>query len=133
LAGTFQVAIGIAGAKSTSGGLSVTLVDRCGYLTVVVEIEKDDNLVVRRPENVWYNTMHRVKESKTSMMQTTEQFWTKKKVTGSENIKAWRVARENDRRKSMNKGERRSMGRMGRNNHCTIFAQQKFPLNKSLL
>ena len=54
------------------------MVDRRGYLTVVVEIEKEDNLVVRRPENVreWYNTMHmRVKESKTRVMETTEQFW----------------------------------------------------------
>ena len=73
------------------------MVDRRGYLTVVVEIEKEDNLVVRRPENVreWYNTMHmRVKESKTRVMQTTEQFWTKKTVIGSENMEAWRVARD---------------------------------------
>ena len=65
------------------------MVARRGYLTVVVEIEKEDNLVVRRPENVreWYNTMHmRVKESKTRVMSTTEQFWTKKTVIGSENM-----------------------------------------------
>ena len=76
---------------------SVTLVDRHGYLTVVMEIEKEDNLIVRRPENVreWYNTMHmRVKESKTRVMQTTEQFWTKKTVISSENMKPWQVARE---------------------------------------
>ena len=30
----------------------VTLVDSHGYLTVVMEIEKEDNLIVRRPENV---------------------------------------------------------------------------------
>ena len=73
------------------------MVDRRGNLTVVVEIEKEDNLIVRRPENVreWYNTMHiRVKESKTRVMKTTEQFLAKKTVTGSENMEAWRVARE---------------------------------------
>ena len=43
----------------------------------------------------WYNTMHmRVKESKTRVMKTTEQFWTKKTVTGSDNMEAWRVASE---------------------------------------
>jgi hypothetical protein len=76
---------------------SMTLVDRRGYLTVVVEIEKEDNLIVRMPENVrdWYNTMHmRVNESKTRVMQTTEQFWTKKTVTGSENMEVWRVDTE---------------------------------------
>jgi hypothetical protein len=73
------------------------LVDRRGYLTVVVEIEKEDNLIVRRPENMreWYNTMHmRVKESKARVVETTEQFWTKKTVTGSENMEAWRMARD---------------------------------------
>jgi hypothetical protein len=62
------------------------------YLTVVVEIEKEDNLVLRRPENLreWYNTMHmRVNESKSRVMQTTDQFWTKKTVTGSANMEAW--------------------------------------------
>ena len=76
---------------------SVTLVDRHGYLTVVVEIENEYNLVLRRPENVreWYNTMHmRVKESKTRVMQTTEEFWTKKTVISSESMEPWRVARE---------------------------------------
>ena len=43
----------------------------------------------------WYNTMHmRVKESKTRVMQTTEQFWTKKTVIGSENMEAWRMGRD---------------------------------------
>ena len=36
----------------------------------------------------------RVKDSKTRVMKTTEQFWAKKTVTGSENMEAWRVARE---------------------------------------
>ena len=56
---------------------------------MVVEIEGEDSLIVRRPENVreWYNTMHmRVKESKTRVMQTTEEFWTKKTVISSENM-----------------------------------------------
>ena len=63
----------------------------------MVEIEKEDSLVVRMPENAreWYNTMHiRVKESKTRVMQTTEQFWTKKTVIGSEKMEAWRMGRD---------------------------------------
>ena len=67
---------------------TVSLVDRRGYLTVVVEIEKEDSLVVRRSENVreWYNTMQKmVKESKTREMQKT--------VMDSENMDAWLVAR----------------------------------------
>ena len=31
---------------------SVSLLDRCGYLTVVIEMEKTDILMVRRPENL---------------------------------------------------------------------------------
>ena len=77
--------------------MSVSLVDRRGYLTVVVEIEKEDSLVVRRPENVreWYNTLQRmVKESKTRVMQSTEQFWAKKTVMDSDKMEEWLVARE---------------------------------------
>ena len=77
--------------------MSVSLVDRRGYLTVVVEIEKEDSLLVRRPENVreWYNTMQRmVKESKTRVMQSTEQFWAKKTVMDSDKMEEWLVARE---------------------------------------
>ena len=76
--------------------LSVSLVDKRGYLTVVVEIDKEENLVVRRSENVrdWYNTLQRmVKESKTRVMESTEQFWAKKKVMNPENIEEWLVAR----------------------------------------
>ena len=75
----------------------MSLVDRRGYLTVVVEIEKEDSLLVRRPENVreWYNTMQRmVKESKTRVMQSTEQFWAKKTVMDSDKMEEWLVARE---------------------------------------
>ena len=66
----------------------MSLVERRGYLTVVLEIEKEDSLVVRRSENVreWYNTMQRmVKESKTRVMQKT--------VMDSEKMDAWLVAR----------------------------------------
>ena len=60
---------------------SVSLVDRRGYLTVVMGIEKEDNLIVRRPENLrdWYNKVQRmVQDCKTRDMQSTEEFWTKK-------------------------------------------------------
>ena len=77
--------------------MSVLLVDRRGYLTVVVEIEGKDKLVVRRPENLreWYNTMQRmVKESKTKEMQSTEEFWAKKPPKRSQNMDAfWLVSR----------------------------------------
>ena len=71
--------------------VSVSLVDRRGYLTVVVEIEGQDNLVVRRPENLreWYNNMQRmVKETKTKEMQSTEEFWAKKPPKISQNMEA---------------------------------------------
>ena len=79
---------------------SVSLVDRRGYLTVVLEIEGDAGLVVRKPEGLrdWYNivqkqvttvtsltlgltmTQHvtQVKDAKARVMLSTEQFWTKK-------------------------------------------------------
>ena len=60
---------------------SVALVDRRGYITVVVGIEGEDNMLVRRPENVreWFNLLQRmVKESKTRVMKSTEQFWAQK-------------------------------------------------------
>ena len=70
--------------------------DRCGYLTVVVELEKEDNLLVRRPENMreLYNILQMtVKESKTRVMQSTEQFWAKKTVMDSEKMEDWMVAK----------------------------------------
>ena len=77
---------------------SVSLVDRRGYLTVVLELEGDiPGLVVRKPEGLrdWYNivqkqvtsltqeltmTQHvtQVKDAKARVMLSTEQFWTKK-------------------------------------------------------
>ena len=65
-------------------------------MTVVVGREGEDNMLVRRPENVreWFNLLHRmVKESKTRVMKTTEQFWAKKKVMDSEKMEEWLAAR----------------------------------------
>ena len=74
----------------------MSLVDRRGYLTVVLEIEKEDNLLVRRPENVreWFHTLKKmVTESKQRVMQSTEQFWAQKKVMDSEKMEKWVMAR----------------------------------------
>ena len=77
---------------------SVSLVDRRGYLTVVLELEGDiPGLVVRKPEGLrdWYNIVQKqvtsltqeltmtqlvsqVKDAKARVMLSTEQFWTKK-------------------------------------------------------
>ena len=65
------------------------MVDRRGYLTVVMAIEKEDSLVVRRPENLrdWYNKVQRmVQDSKTKEMQSTEEFWTKKLEKYSQSV-----------------------------------------------
>ena len=69
--------------------LSVSLVDRRGYLTVVMLIDNEDSIVVRRPENLrdWYNKVQRmVQDSKTREMQSTEEFWTKKFETYSQSL-----------------------------------------------
>lgn len=66
---------------------SVSLVDRRGYLTVVLEIDGDAGLVVRKPEGLrdWYNLVQKqVKDCKARVMLSTEQFWTKK--NGSTNM-----------------------------------------------
>ena len=80
---------------------SVSLVDRRGYLTVVLELEGDiPGLVVRKPEGLrdWYNIVQKqvtsltnvctmmhfpnlwlqVKDAKARVMLSTEQFWAKK-------------------------------------------------------
>ena len=65
--------------------------DRRGYLTVVLEVEKGDNMVVMRPENVrdWYNRLQRmVVEMKAKELQSTEEFWSKKVVKFSKNADA---------------------------------------------
>ena len=74
----------------------MSLVDRRGYLTVVIDIEGDANLLTRRPEKLreWYNILHKmVKESKTRVMKSTEQFWAKKTVMDSEKMEEWLAAR----------------------------------------
>jgi hypothetical protein len=75
---------------------SVSLVDRRGYLTVVVRIKGEENLLIRRPEKLreWYNILHKMaKESKTRVMKSTEQFWAKKTVMDSEKMEEWLAAR----------------------------------------
>ena len=65
-------------------------------MTVVVGWEGEDNMLLRRPENVreWFNLLNRmVKESKTKVMKTTEQFWAKKRVMDSEKMAEWLSAR----------------------------------------
>ena len=90
------------------------MVDRRGYLTVVMAIEKEDSLVVRRPENLrdWYNKVQRmVQDSKTREMQSTEEFWTKKLETYSQNLYTEGVQRQSstvslDRRRRREKTRR---------------------------
>ena len=72
------------------------MVDRRGYLMVVIDIEGEENLLIRRPEKLreWYNILHKmVKESKTRVMKSTEQFWAKKTVMDSEKMEEWLAAR----------------------------------------
>ena len=74
----------------------MALVDRRGYLTVVVERKGEDNMLVRRPENVkqWFNLLQRmIKESRTRVMKATDKFWAKKKVMDTEKMEDWLEAR----------------------------------------
>ena len=74
----------------------VSLVDRRGYLTIIVEIENEDNLLMRRPENVkeWSNILQKmVKESKSRMIQNTEHVLTKKTGVDPEKLEEWLLAR----------------------------------------
>ena len=76
---------------------SLQLVDRRGYLTVLLGIQGEDNIQVRRAENVreWYNLLQRmVKESKTRETKMTKQVLEKKTAISSENIEEWLAARE---------------------------------------
>jgi len=76
---------------------SLQLVDRRGYLTVLLGVQGDDNILIRRAENVreWYNLLQRmVKESKTREKKLTRQVWEKKAAINSENIEEWLAARE---------------------------------------
>ena len=75
---------------------SVSLVDRRGYLTVVLEIDGDLGLVVRKPEGLrdWYNMVQKqVKEAKARVMLSTEQFWNKKNGEAADKTEEWLVNR----------------------------------------
>ena len=72
--------------------ISLSLVDKGGYLTVVMKMEAGNSFVMRRSENLraWYNTVQgMVKESKRQEMKSTEEFWTKKTSTQPENTEDW--------------------------------------------
>ena len=76
----------------------MSLVDRRGYLTVVLEIDGDLGLVVRKPEGLrdWYNMVQKqVKDAKARVMLSTEQFWNKKSGVESvvEKTEEWLVNR----------------------------------------
>lgn len=76
---------------------SVSLVDRRGYLTVVLEIDGEaGGLVVRKPEGLreWYNLVQKqVKEAKARVMLSTEQFWNKKNGEAADKTEEWLVNR----------------------------------------
>ena len=58
----------------------VSLVDRKGYLTLLLELNKEDNLVLRRAENIkeWHTViLGLVSDTRSRMMQNTESFWRK--------------------------------------------------------
>ena len=72
--------------------ISLSLVDKGGYLTVVMKMEPENSFVVRRSENLraWYNTLQGMgKESKRQEMKSTEEFWTKKTSNQLENTEEW--------------------------------------------
>ena len=67
-------------------------------MTVVLEIDGDTGLVVRKPEGLrdWYNLVQKqVKESKARVMLSTEQFWNKKSDSDQADHEAeeWLVGR----------------------------------------
>jgi len=60
---------------------SVDLSERRGYMTVSLEMETGEKLMVRRPENLreWCSSLKRlVMEKKRMMILPAEQFWNKK-------------------------------------------------------
>ena len=68
---------------------------------------KDDNLVLRRAENIreWYEIiLHLVAESRTKMMQSTESFWRKSKQEDKTKREDWLVA--SSRAPSVNNNEK---------------------------
>ena len=71
--------------------------DRRGYLTVVLGIQGEDNMLVRKAENVreWFNLLQRmIKDSKTRVMRMTDQVWEKKTELPSYKIDEWLAARD---------------------------------------
>ena len=92
----------------------MTLVDRRGYLTVVLEIEREENLVFRRPENVrdWFNSMQRmVVEIKAKEMKSTEEFWSKTVAKHSYNENAQYHFSNNNSRSTTSLDRKRSRDR----------------------
>ena len=72
---------------------NVSLLDRRGYLTLLLQLHNEDNLVLRKAENIrdWYNViLGLVQETRAKMMASTEQFW---KTKGSEVWSDWVVSR----------------------------------------
>merc|ERR1719150_3205738 len=70
---------------------NVSLVDRKGYLTLLLQLNKEDNLVLRRAENIrdWYNViLSLVVETRARHMPSAEQFWGRKE--GTEVSSDWR-------------------------------------------
>ena len=70
----------------------MSLVDRRGYLVVVLAMDKVDSLVVRRSEDLrdWYNIMQRrVKETKSTEMKSTKEFWKKNPLEKNQEWRAW--------------------------------------------
>ena len=55
--------------------------DRKGYLTLLLQLNKEDNVVLRRAENIrdWYTViLSLVQETRARNMPRTEEFWTRK-------------------------------------------------------
>ena len=68
---------------------NVSLLDRRGYLTLLLQLHNEDNLVLRKAENIrdWYNViLGLVQDTRAKMMPSAEQFW---KTKGSEVWSEW--------------------------------------------
>ena len=68
--------------------------DRKGYLTLLLQLNKEDNVVLRRADNIrdWYTViLSLVQETRARNMPRTEEFWTRKgRCEGSEVSCEWR-------------------------------------------
>ena len=72
---------------------NVSLLDRRGYLTLLLHLHSEDNLVLRKAENIrdLYNVLlGLVQESRARIMPSAEQFW---KTKGSEVSSDWMISR----------------------------------------